>query len=484
MPAPDGQSSLSTADTGGASSAAPLPTVLSPALQAALHPWERAQKQRSVLLRIVRIGFIALITVVTLLTILQVEPGAGRGAVALAVGWPVTLGVALSLAAVVLLIDVLTPTKKISTLFSVFFGLLGAMLATVAVGFIVDLLASTYDIRAPGLVAAVKVLIGIALAYLGITTVLQTQDDFRLVIPYVEFAKQYRGPRPLILDSSALIDGRFIDFAGSGLVQSPIVVPRFVIEELQRLADLGDKQKRSRGRRGLDMIGKLQRTAGVDVSIDDSNLVVQPVDQMLIELANGMNGMVVTTDAALERIGQIRGVPVLNVHDVATTLRPTVVPGEQIRLAIIREGEQPGQGIGYLDDGTMVVVDDGAGFIGEDVQLVIGTSVQTSAGRIVFAKLLRGKEPRLSTPTRPEGAPPSPNDNAQTDDITDSHAPDSPQDFSAGATPEPEADGEAPTGARPGPTTPGGTPGAGPRTPFPPKPPRSVRQGTPRNPRR
>lgn len=440
------------------------------------------------LLRIVRIGFIALITVVTLLTILQVEPGAGRGAVALAVGWPVTLGVALSLAAVVLLIDVLTPTKKISTLFSVFFGLLGAMLATVAVGFIVDLLASTYDIRAPGLVAAVKVLIGIALAYLGITTVLQTQDDFRLVIPYVEFAKQYRGPRPLVLDSSALIDGRFIEFAGSGLVQSPIVVPRFVIEELQRLADLGDKHKRSRGRRGLDMIGKLQRTAGVDVSIDDTNLVPQPVDQMLIELAGGMNGMVVTTDAALERIGQIRGVPVLNVHDVATSLRPTVVPGEQIRLTIIREGEQPGQGVGYLDDGTMVVVDDGAGYIGEDVPLVIGTSVQTSAGRIVFAKLFRGKEQRNAPPEQQVTPSTLPNDDAVSSENAGSVNQNPPEAFGTNAAPEPEADGEAPLGGRPGTTTPGGTPGAGPapgpRTPFPPKPPRSVRQGTPRNPRR
>jgi uncharacterized protein YacL len=437
-----------------------------------LHPVEQALKQRSLLLRIARVAFIALLTVVTLLTILKINPGAGEGAIALALGWPITLVVALVLAAIVILVDVLTPTKKISTLFSVFFGLLGAMLATVAVGFIVDLLASTYDIRAPEIVATTKVLIGIALAYLGITTVLQTQDDFRLVIPYVELAKQYRGPRPLLLDTSALIDGRLVDIAGTGLIQSPLVIPRFVVEELQKLADLGDKVKRLRGRRGLDMIARLQRTAAIDVSIDETIIAPQPVDQMLVELAREMNALIVTTDAGLTRIAQIQGVTVANLHDLAGALRPTVVPGEQLTIRILRPGEQPGQGVGYLDDGTMIVVEDGAAAIGEDAPVVVGSALQTSAGRMIFAKLAR-RSGSFQIPASDAAAAASPEQTTET-------TPDPPE---APALPQTLPAEQSPAGADGAPDS-TRTPIPHPRGPFPPKTPSSLRQGTPRNPRR
>src|SRR6185295_3050090 len=158
---------------------------------------------------------------------------------------------------------------------SVFLGLLGGMLATVALGSIMDLLLQTTipegearEAIAP-LMTTIKIMMGITLCYLGVTTVLQTQDDFRLVIPYVEFSKVMRGPRPLVLDTSALIDARIVDVGETGIVQTPIVVPRFVVAELQVLADSHDKLKRARGRRGLDVVRRLQRST-LDVSIDET----------------------------------------------------------------------------------------------------------------------------------------------------------------------------------------------------------------------
>ncbi|MDX2148893.1 MAG: PIN/TRAM domain-containing protein [Planctomycetota bacterium] len=354
---------------------------------AVLHPRSAANRQRSLLLRIVRIAFIVLFTVVTLLAILKIEPGSGQTEINFALGWPLTISTALVLAALVLLIDVLTPTKKISTLFSVFFGLFGAMVATVGFGFIIDLLASTYDIDSPELVGTVKVLMGIALAYLGITVVLQTQDDFRLVIPYVEFSKQLRGPRPMIVDTSALIDGRFIDVAARGLVQSPVIVPKFVVDELHALADQPDKLKRGRGRRGLDAVGRLQRVAGLEVLVDDTPVAATGVDHMLVELASEMQGTVVTTDSGLARVAKLRNIPLLNVHELAAALRPTFTSGESLSVRIQRRGEQPGQGVGYLDDGSMVVAEGAAESVGRDVQVVVSSTLQTAAGRLIFGRV-------------------------------------------------------------------------------------------------
>src|SRR5690606_8027648 len=179
---------------------------------------------------------------------------------------------------------------KIGMLVSIYLGLLAAILATLALGYLIDLLAYLWGVtEAPGdsnaLVNFAKVIIGIALAYLCITTVLQTQDDFRLVIPYVEFAKQIRGPRPLLLDYSALIDARIADLGQTGIIQSPVIIPSFVIAELQLLADSQDKLRRARGRRGLDVITRIQRLATLDVSIDETPVPGKAMDQMLVELA-------------------------------------------------------------------------------------------------------------------------------------------------------------------------------------------------------
>ncbi|MBM4107421.1 MAG: PIN/TRAM domain-containing protein [Phycisphaerae bacterium] len=427
-----------------------------------LSPFEAARRQRASLLRIVRICFFSLFLTVVLLAILGGEPVAGDVRNRLVPQWELTLLLGIGLAIVIIAVDLLTPRKKISTLFSIFFGLLGAMLATVAISFVIDLLVRSYEIKDETMVGAVKVMIGMGLAYLGISTVLQTQDDFRLVIPYVEFAKMIRGPRPMLLDTSAIIDGRFADLLESGLLQSPVVIPRYVIDELQLLADQEDRSRRARGRRGLQMVARMQRCALADVTIEDSSVpgTARGVDQALIEQAEQIQGVIVTTDSGLARVAGIRKVQAVNLHELASALRPMISAGAGLTLRIVKPGEQPGQGVGFLDDGTMVVVEDGAAAVGQEVGVVTTGTLQTAAGRMLFARLAPGSEGRTE-----EAAPEPEPGPAQGD------APSMTSDGGDGSD-----KGDRPAGQR----------FAQPRAvgPFPAQPPNRPRAGTPRNPRR
>jgi uncharacterized protein YacL len=248
------------------------------------------------------------------------------------------------------------------------------------------LVIQAWGIEARELMAMGKILLGIGLAYLAIVTVLQTQDDLRLVIPYVEFSRQIRGPQPWLLDSSALIDGRVVAMAETGLFQSRLIVAQFVLDELQRLGDSHDKMKRSRGRAGLDAVRRLQRSSAIEVSVEAVTQHAAEVDQALIEMGQRTPATIITTDSGLERAASIHGVRVLNLHTIAQSMRSTVMPGERIEVHLLRAGEQEGQAVGYLDDGTMIVAEDGGANIGERVMLTVRSTLQTSAGRLVFAR--------------------------------------------------------------------------------------------------
>lgn len=345
---------------------------------------------RRTLLRILRVAFVALVLIV--ITFYIIDLGAQAADTKswedlLIRGWQYVFVFGLAIALGFLALDVLTPGKKIATLSGVFLGLLAGVLAALAIGLVIDLLAQIYELEGNRIVNTIKVLFGVAFCYLGVSIVLQTQDDFRLVIPYVEFAKQTRGVRPLLLDTSVLIDGRLLDAAETGLIQSPVVIPRFVIAELQTLADSEDRLKRTRGRRGLELVGKMQRSPRLDVSVDESPVPGKNVDQMLVELARQLSGSIVTTDIGLARVGKIHGVTVINLNDVALAMKPSFIPGERLRVALIKPGEQPEQGVGYLEDGTMIVAENGRNFIGRTVDLVVATSLQTSAGKLIFARI-------------------------------------------------------------------------------------------------
>ena len=353
-------------------------------------PAEAKERHRTTIVNFARLGFLVTFVVAAFLYITELADDPATGEARLQnVQW--TIAAVMMIGGVVIAIDILTPKKRISTLVGILVGLAAGMLATWAFGQLIDLLAVLYGFEGDKhrtIVQAVKLLLGVCFVYLAITTVLQTQDDFRLVIPYVEFAKEIRGAKPLVLDSSALIDARVADLAETGIVQSPLLIPAFVVAELQVLADQSDKSKRARGRRGLDLVAKLQRSARLDVSIDDTIVPGKGVDQMLIELARRMSAIIVTTDSGLARVAGIRGVSVINVHELATALRPTVGLGDALSIRLTKQGEQPGQGVGYLDDGTMVVVDDGRERIGSTVQVAVTSTLQTAAGRLVFARIV------------------------------------------------------------------------------------------------
>ncbi|UYV11436.1 MAG: hypothetical protein NCW75_08995 [Phycisphaera sp.] len=347
---------------------------------------ESQHRQRHLLVTIVRVGFFALFLTVATLFILRPPLPTERGSDNLAsYWWMIMIGAAI-IGAVAISIDLLTPRKKIATLVSIFVGLVLATAATLILWTVIDVVIQAWGIEARELMAMGKILLGIGLAYLAIVTVLQTQDDLRLVIPYVEFSRQIRGPQPWLLDSSALIDGRVVAMAETGLFQSRLIVAQFVLDELQRLSDSHDKMKRSRGRAGLDAVRRLQRSSAIEVSVEAVTQHAAEVDQALIEMGGRTPATIITTDSGLERAANIHGVRVLNLHTIAQSMRSTVMPGERIEVNLLRAGEQQGQAVGYLDDGTMIVAEDGGSMIGERVMLTVRSTLQTSAGRLVFAR--------------------------------------------------------------------------------------------------
>lgn len=354
---------------------------------------ERSATQ-SLALKIVRAGFFILFITVTLLAVLNVDNIQSGAGSPLTENYALTIIAAVIIGALIVAVDVFTPRKRVATLFAVFFAIIGGLVVTGALGLVVDLLARLWEFnRAESVVATIKVLAGICVCYLAIAVVLQTQDDFRLVIPYVEFAKQIRGVRPMLLDTSIMIDARIVDVAATGALQAPLVIPQFVIDELHALADSGDRLKRAKGRRGLAIVARLQRMASLDVSIDETHVPGKAVDQMLVDLAQQMPATVVTVDLGLARVAEIQNVPVLNLNDLAVALKAPVAAGDRITIAITREGEQAGQGVGYLDDGTMVVVEHAADRVGKQVAAEVTTSMQTTAGKLVFARLDRSGSP-------------------------------------------------------------------------------------------
>lgn len=368
-------------------------------------PGEANLRTRTSIVRIVRMAFLVLLATVTLLYAVERTTNIGTQETTLEAiyGWWIPVAAAVVCGSLVLSLDLITPRKKISTISGIAFGVIIGLTATAAVASVIDLFVVSYEIRGAGVdkgIQGVKVLVGLCLCYLCTSVILQTQDDFRLVIPYVEFAKQIRGTKPLLLDTSALIDARIADLAATGMLQSPLVIPGFVIAELQTLADSEEKLKRTRGRRGLEVVTRLQRSPGLDITIDETNVPGKAVDQMLVELARTMPGIVVTADAGLSRVASIQGVRVLNINDVANALKPALVPGRTLDLPLLRAGEQPGQAVGFLDDGTMIVVEKAADRIGRTAPVEVTSSLQTSAGRLIFARLAD------APPSAPEGAAP------------------------------------------------------------------------------
>jgi uncharacterized protein YacL len=230
--------------------------------------------------------------------------------------------------------------------------------------------------------------VAIVLAWLGTAVGMSRKDElFRAVLTSWTGARQEGGLRgAALLDTSAIVDGRIVEVRRCGFVGGSLVVPRFVLDELQQLADSGDAQRRQRGRRGLHMLERLRDDVGIDV-LDADFSDVRGVDGKLVRLARRERAAIVTTDYALNRVAGLQGVPVLNVNDLAQALRTVVEPGDALEIDVTQEGRERSQGVGFLDDGTMVVVEGGRRFLGQHVEAEVTRVLPTSGGRMVFAKL-------------------------------------------------------------------------------------------------
>ncbi len=249
----------------------------------------------------------------------------------------------------------------------------------------------------------VPLLLGMVLCYLCISLLLQTKDDFRFIIPYVEFVKEVKGLKPYILDTSVIIDGRIADVVETKILDNQLIMPRFVIAELQAVADSSDRLRRSRGRRGLDILNRLSNNPDVDFKIYDRELpefAGQPVDLKLVLLAKYLQGKVVTNDYNLNKVARLHGVGVINLNDLANALKPVVLPGENLEVRIVKQGEEPGQGVGYLDDGTMIVVEGGREHLNQTVRIAVTSVLQTSAGRMIFGRYENQATAKVCSGTR------------------------------------------------------------------------------------
>jgi len=319
-----------------------------------------------------------------------------------------SLAVTLSLGVLIICVDILAPRSKLQLFSGTFLGLFVGLLVTYALSFVVRLLLPQYLDMLPRrtlplsdqnlLEFFINLIIGLTCCYLCISFVLQTKDDFRFVVPYVELKRQTKGSHPLLLDTSVLVDGRVVDITSTGILEHRLIVPRFVLEELHALSDSADKLKRSRGRRGLDVLGKLKNHKLADLVIYDSSV---HNDQKLLELAKQLDGSVLTTDFNLNKVAQLQGVRVININDLANALRPVVLPGERLVVRVQKLGEDAGQGVGYLDDGTMVVLEHGRDYLNEDVEFTVTKLHTTSAGRMIFGRV--GQDAAASSPPRRSG---------------------------------------------------------------------------------
>lgn len=301
----------------------------------------------------------------------------------------VAMLVALVIALIVIGVDALAIARSsVATVSAIAFGLLiGFIAAQLFVG-VVSLMADFSGEEGKAQLAGIRLALTVIFCYLGPAYLLRTKDDFRFIVPYVEFQAQGARRHPLVLDTSAIIDGRIVELAAARLFDAPLLVPRYVVEELQHIADSGDKNRRQRGRRGLDRLKALRALAEVEVELLDRSEPAAPgeVDRRLIEVAKARGGKLVTVDLNLQKVCELEGVLTLNPNQIARAMRPQFIPGDALSIKIVRRGEGPAQGVGYLEDGTMVVVEGARDCKGEVVSARVTSSIQNAAGQMVFAR--------------------------------------------------------------------------------------------------
>ncbi|MDD5281948.1 MAG: PIN domain nuclease [Candidatus Omnitrophica bacterium] len=240
----------------------------------------------------------------------------------------------------------------------------------------------------PATLSMIRVTLTLAFCYLGVVVALRGKDEFNLIIPYVRLRRQDQSGDVILLDTSVIIDGRIVDICKTRFLGGKVIIPKFVLRELQQIADSTDPIKRQRGRRGLEILNTIQKESGMDITIHEQDFSeTSEVDAKLVMLAKLLEAKILTVDFNLNRVASIQGIKVLNINELANALKPVVFPGEEMHIKLIKEGKEHNQAVGYLDDGTMVVVEDARRLIGQDVKAVVTSVLQTQAGRMIFTKI-------------------------------------------------------------------------------------------------
>ncbi|OCS91881.1 PIN/TRAM domain-containing protein [Caryophanon latum] len=261
-------------------------------------------------------------------------------------------------------------------------GLIIGLIVAYFAGFAIE------RVQLPVITSVVPFVLSIILGYLGFQLGFRRRDEISLMYTPVKPSRKKELTTQKLLDTSVIIDGRIVDIAATGFIEGTLVIPQFVLTELQHIADSSDTLKRTRGRRGLDVLRRLQDEYKSGVMITDRDFDdVAEVDLKLVRLAKELNGQIVTNDFNLNKVSELHQVHVLNINDLANAVKPVVIPGEKMTVLIIKDGKEHNQGLAYLDDGTMIVVEGGRNQIGQTVQVEVTSVLQTSAGRMIFAKL-------------------------------------------------------------------------------------------------
>lgn len=301
--------------------------------------------------------------------------------------WATVLG--LSGGGALILIDYATKSFSLRGLSAITFGLFVGTLISYFIGN--SVLFSKVE---PQTNLIAQIILFLVCTYLATVISLRGKDEFNLVIPYVKFIRENKPERLVLVDTNVIIDGRIQEVCESGFLDAVLVVPRFILHELQYIADAGEETKRARGRRGLEVLKSLQRNPRIEVKIHDNEVPqIKEVDGKLIHLAQVLPADIVTNDYNLARVAELQHVKVLNLNELAKALRPVVLPGEKLQVRLVKEGREPQQAVGYLDDGTMIVVNRARRLIGQQVECTIERVLQTNAGRMVFAELAGEPEP-------------------------------------------------------------------------------------------
>ncbi len=292
------------------------------------------------------------------------------------------IAIGFGLGGLLIAIDEMLKGFSLRAFSSVTFGLLfGSFIA-----WLIDT-SQLFEATSPNTRWVIRLGLFLAFGYIGIILAMRSnKEDFSLIIPYVRFAAQNKPENPLLLDTSAIIDGRVVDLLEAHVVEGLVVVPRFVLNELQFIADSPDPARRARGRRGLEMLSRIQQHTKNEVKIHEGDFPEETeVDAKLVRLAKAMRGKLFTTDFNLTKVAELQSVPCVNVSEVATKMKPVVIAGEILHLRIAREGKEKTQGVAYLADGTMVVINHAHHLVGQTVHVQVTSLLQTGAGVIIFA---------------------------------------------------------------------------------------------------